>query len=78
MQLKMIILSEVRKTNNITYSWNLKYTRDEHIYKRGQTHRHREQTCGCQGEVSREGEEYTGSSGLVDPKYYNKQQGLNA
>ena len=33
------------------------------------THRHREQTCGCQGggEV---GEEWSGSLGLADANYY--------
>ena len=34
-----------------------------------QTHRHREQTCGCQG--AGEGEGWTGSLGLVDANYYN-------
>ena len=37
--------------------------------KQKQTHRHREQTCGCQagGEV---GEGLTGSLGLADANYY--------
>ena len=35
--------------------------------KQKQTHRHREQTCGCQGE----GERWTGCLGLVDENYYN-------
>ena len=34
---------------DITYKWNLKYDTNEHIYETGQTHRHREQTCGCLG-----------------------------
>ena len=35
----------------ITYMWNLKYDTSELIYntKQKQTHRHREQTCGCRG-----------------------------
>ena len=43
-----------------------------------QTHRHREQTCGCQG-GGRVGEGWVGSLGLVDANYYiyrlDKQQG---
>ena len=31
--------------------WNLKYDTNEPIYETEQTHRHREQNCGCQGEV---------------------------
>ena len=34
-----------------------------------QTHRHREQTSGCQGGGG-EGERWTGSLGLVDANYY--------
>ena len=37
--------------------------------KQKQTHRHREQTCGCQGEEG-VGEGWTGSLGLVDANYY--------
>ena len=33
---------------DITYMWSLKYNANDFIYK--QTHRHREQTCGSQGE----------------------------
>ena len=29
--------------------WNLKYGINELIYQTEQSHRHREQTCGCQG-----------------------------
>ena len=36
--------------------------------KQKPTHRHREQTCGCQGKW--EGEGWTGSLGLVDANYY--------
>ena len=34
-----------------------------------QTHRHREQTCGCQGGGGIE-EGWTGSLGLADANYY--------
>ena len=48
--LKIIILSEISQKEkdkyHITYMWNLKYSTNQHIYE--QTHRHREQTCGCQ------------------------------
>ena len=48
--------------------WNLKYDTNELIYETW-THRHREQTCGCQrGEGMEEG--WTGSLGLVDANYY--------
>ena len=36
--------------------------------KQKQTHRHRDQTCGCQG--GERGEGWTGSLGLVDANYY--------
>ena len=53
---------------DITYMWNLKYDTNELIYETW-THRHREQTCGCQrGEGMEEG--WTGSLGLVDANYY--------
>ena len=51
----------------ITYMWNLQYDTNELIVKQKQTHRHREQTCGCQGCV---GEGWIGSLGLVDANYY--------
>ena len=37
--------------------------------KQKQTHRHREQKCGCQ-EGGVQGEGRTGSLGLVDANYY--------
>ena len=37
--------------------------------KQKQSHRRREQICGCQGGGG-EGEGWTGSSGLVDANYY--------
>ena len=36
--------------------------------KQKQIHRHGDQICGCQGEVS--GERWTGNLGLVDANYY--------
>ena len=35
---------------DITYMQNLKYDTNELSTKQKQTHRHREQICGCQGE----------------------------
>ena len=35
--------------------------------KQKQTHRHREQTCGCRWG---QGEEWSGSLGLADANYY--------
>ena len=32
------------------YMWNLKYDTNEHTQKQKQTHRHKEQIHGCQGE----------------------------
>ena len=48
MSLEIIILSEVSQKDkyHITYMWNLKY--DTNLSTK-QTHRSREQTCGCQG-----------------------------
>ena len=34
----------------ITYTWNLKYSTNDPIYKTETDHGQREQTCGCQGE----------------------------
>ena len=36
---------------------NLKYHTNEPTYKTAQSHRNREQTCGCQGKGRREWEE---------------------
>ena len=54
---------------NITYMWNLNCGTNEPTLKQKQTHRRRDQTCGCQvgGE---EGAGQTGSLGLVDASYY--------
>ena len=54
---------------DITYMWNLKYDKNEPIYKKqNQIHRPMEQTCGCQ--MLGEGEGQIGSLGLVDANYY--------
>ena len=37
--------------------WNLKYDTDEPTYRAEETHRHGEQTCGCQGIAGREQDE---------------------
>ena len=34
---------------DITYMWNIKYDKMNLSTKQKQTHRHREQTCGCLG-----------------------------
>ena len=34
---------------DITYLWNLKYDKNEPIYKQKQIHGQGEGTCGCQG-----------------------------
>ena len=49
--------------------WNLKYAQMNISMKRKQTHRDREQTCGCQeGGGLEEGR--IGSLGLADTSYY--------
>ena len=54
--------------DDITHMWNLKY--DTNIStEQKQTHRHREQSCGCQGGRG-EGEETIGSLGLADANCY--------
>ena len=60
MDLEIIMLSEVSHTMGHQHPmlsliyWNLKCGTDEPITKQKQTHRHGEQTCGCQGVVGRE------------------------
>ena len=49
---------------DITYMWNLKHNTNISM-KQKQTHRQREQTCGCQGGEG-VGEERIGSLGLAD------------
>ena len=49
--------------------WNLKYDTNEPIYITETTHRHRDQTCGCQGGEG-EGEGWAGNLGLVGANYY--------
>ena len=48
---------------------NLKYDIMNLSTKQKQTHRHREQTCGCQGSGGAE-EGRTGKVGLADVNYY--------
>ena len=66
--LEVIMLSEVSQKEmqipyDITDMWNLKH--DTNQLKQKQTHRHREQTCVCQGEEGL-GEGWTGSLGLAE------------
>ena len=51
----------------IIYMWNLKLDTKNLSMKQKQTHRHGEQTCGCQGEVGR-GMDW--EVGLADANYY--------
>ena len=74
MQLEILILSEVkpereRQIPYVTFMSNLKYGTNELIYKEKQTHRHREQTCGCQGGSGVVGRR-TGNWRLTDANYY--------
>ena len=54
MDLEIIILSEVSQKEKDKYYMIslicgiLKYEVNEHIYEEKQTHRHREEICGCQ------------------------------
>ena len=74
MQLAIIIRSAAslkRKANpyGITYMWNLKHSTNEPIYKT-KTHRHRGQSCGCQGWGAGAKEERAASLGLADVNKY--------
>ena len=51
---------------DITYMWHLKYDTNLST-KQKQTHRHRDQTCGCQ---EGGGRVMDGEFGLVNAKYY--------
>ena len=66
--LEVIMLSEVSQKEmqipyDITDMWSLKH--DTNQLKQKQTHRHRKQTCVCQGEEGL-GEGWTGSPGLAE------------
>ena len=67
----MVILREVKLERqtpyDIIYMWNLKLDTKNLSMKQKQTHRHGEQTCGCQGEVGR-GMDW--EVGLADANYY--------
>ena len=52
---------------DITYTWNLKYSANEHTYET-ETHRQRKQTWLPRGRRSGEGR--IGTLGLVDANYY--------
>ena len=73
MQLEIIILSEVCQKERDTISYNMillrhgiqNMTQINLFMKLKQTHKHREQTCGCQGEVGG----WTGNLGLADTNY---------
>ena len=54
---------------DITYMWNLIYDTNEPVCKTKQTHRHGEQTCGCQGGAG-EGEGWNRRLRLVDASSY--------
>ena len=60
MDRETITLSETNQREgqmpyDITYMWKLKYDANEPLYET-ESHRHREQTCGCRGRVrGREG-----------------------
>ena len=54
--------------NDTTHMWNLKYDMNISTEQK-QTHRHREETCGCQGGRG-EGEGRIGSLGLADANCY--------
>ena len=56
---------------DITYMWNLKCEKMNLLTKQKQTHRCREQTCGCRrGETVREGR--IGSLGWTNASYYTQ------
>ena len=54
-QPEILILNEIKSErerqiqSDITYMWNLKYGTNEPSIEQKQTHRHGDQTCGCQG-----------------------------
>ena len=52
----------------ISHMWNLKYGKNDPVYKTETDHHPREQTCGCQG--GGEGVEWMGNLGLVDANSY--------
>ena len=59
MQLEILIPSEESQKEKdkyymIIYMWYLKHGTNDLSKKQQQTHRHRKQTCGCQGGEGRE------------------------
>ena len=83
-QLEIIVLSEVSRKEKDKYHMISLICEIENMtqmnlsMKQKWIHRHREQTCVCQG-WGRAGEEWIGSLGLADASYYiyrmDKQQG---
>ena len=74
MDLEGIMPSEVRqrKKNTVWYHLYVESTDDNklvNITEKKQTHRHREQTCGCQGGGG-SGRGWIGSLGLADANCY--------
>ena len=75
MDLEMIILTEVSQTEKDKYHMLSLICGIENMTqmnlstKQKQTHRRREQTCGCQG-GGVVGEGWSGSLGLADANYY--------
>ena len=65
----MTMKSYLQTACDITYMWNLKCGTNDPMTKQKQTHRYREQTCGCQ-EGRSVGEGWTGNLWLVDASYY--------
>ena len=71
MQLQIIILNESeRERHTIPVIFRIENMTQMNLsVKQKQTHRHREQTWGCQG-GGETGEGWTGSLGLADANYY--------
>ena len=62
--LKLESFSCLRKTNAISNMTQMNLSMKQKL-----THRHREQTCGCQG-GGKEGEGWIGNLQLADENYY--------
>ena len=62
--------SEKEIPYDITDVWNLNITQMNLSMKEKQTHKHREQTCDCQGEGG--GEKWIRNLGLADASYHTE------
>ena len=60
---------EMQIPYDMTSMWTLKYAQMNLSTKQQQTHRHREQTCGCQRLEGGSGMD--GEFGLVDANHYS-------